>query len=87
MQSAPRSSSQSSGAKGVVIAQGGGLNGWRLFAKDGRLKSCYELLGIKLFCAESHTASPAGKCRRGTETFRRVIAANRGRDAGEDRAH
>ena len=29
-----------SGAKGVIVAQGGAFNGWSLYAKDGKLKYC-----------------------------------------------
>ena len=50
-----------SGAKGVIIAQGGGFNGWSLYAKDGKLKYCYNVLGIKLFYAESDQVIPAGQ--------------------------
>ena len=50
-----------SGANGVIIAQGGAFNGWSLYAKDGKLKYCYNLLGIKLFYAESQKAIPAGR--------------------------
>jgi arylsulfatase A-like enzyme len=50
-----------SGAKGVIIAQGGSFNGWSLYTKDGKLKYCYNLLGIKLSYAESDTAIPAGQ--------------------------
>ena len=50
-----------SGAKGVIIAQGGSFNGWSLYAKDGKLKYCYNLLGIKLFYADSDQAIPAGQ--------------------------
>jgi arylsulfatase len=50
-----------SGAKGVIIAQGGSFNGWSLYAKDGKLKYCYNLLGIKLFYAESSKAIPSGQ--------------------------
>jgi arylsulfatase A-like enzyme len=50
-----------SGANGVIIAQGGAFNGWSLYAKDGKLKYCYNLLGIKLFYAESNTLIPAGQ--------------------------
>jgi arylsulfatase A-like enzyme len=50
-----------SGAKGVIIAQGGAFNGWSLYAKDGKLKYCYNLLGIRLFYAESDQAIPAGQ--------------------------
>jgi arylsulfatase A-like enzyme len=50
-----------SGAKGVIIAQGGAFNGWSLYAKDGRLKYCYNLLGIKQFYADSDQAIPAGQ--------------------------
>src|SRR6201993_4587495 len=50
-----------SGANGVIIAQGGRFNGWSLYAKDGQLKYCYNLLGIKLFYAESDKAIPPGQ--------------------------
>ena len=50
-----------SGANGVIIAQGGSFNGWSLYAKDGKLKYCYNFLGIKLFYAESNKAIPAGQ--------------------------
>jgi len=33
-----------SGAQGVIIAQGGNTNGWSLYAKDGKLKHCYNFL-------------------------------------------
>jgi arylsulfatase A-like enzyme len=49
------------GANGVVIAQGGAFNGWSLYTKDGKLKYCYNLLGIKRFSAESNQAIPAGQ--------------------------
>ena len=50
-----------SGAEGVIIAQGGRFNGWSLYAKDGKLKYCYNLLGIKVFYAESSKAIGAGQ--------------------------
>jgi len=50
-----------SGAKGVIIAQGGAFNGWSLYAKEGKLKYCYNLLGIKLFYVDSNKALPAGQ--------------------------
>jgi arylsulfatase A-like enzyme len=50
-----------SGANGVIIAQGGAFNGWSLYAKEGKLKYCYNLLGIKLFYAESNKVILAGQ--------------------------
>jgi hypothetical protein len=50
-----------SGAQGVIIAQGGDTNGWSLYAKDGKLKHCYNFFGVDLFFAESSTPIPAGK--------------------------
>ena len=32
-----------SGAEGVIIAQGGNIGGWSLYAKGGKLKYCYNL--------------------------------------------
>ena len=49
-----------SGAEGVIIAQGGNIGGWALYAKGGRLKYCYNLLGIHHFYAESAQPLPAG---------------------------
>ncbi len=50
-----------SGAKGVIIAQGGSVGGWSLYAKDGRLKYCYNFLGIKQFYTEAAGPIPSGK--------------------------
>jgi arylsulfatase len=50
-----------SGAQGVIIAQGGSTGGWSLYVKDGRVKYCYNLLGVKLFFAEGAEPIPAGK--------------------------
>ena len=49
-----------SGANGVIIAQGGAFAGWSLYAKDGKLKYCYNLLGLQRFYTESAKDLPAG---------------------------
>jgi arylsulfatase A-like enzyme len=49
-----------SGAEGVIIAQGGSVNGWSLYAKAGRLKYCYNFFGVQLSFVESSTPIPAG---------------------------
>ncbi len=49
------------GAEGVIIAQGGAFGGWSLYVKDGRLKYCYNLLGMKLFYAVSDQRIAEGK--------------------------
>jgi arylsulfatase len=48
-------------ANGVIVAQGGEFGGWSLYAKDGMLKYCYNLFGLKHFFTESTTALTAGK--------------------------
>jgi arylsulfatase len=50
-----------SGAEGVIIAQGGNIGGWSLYAKGGKLKYCYNLLGIQYFYAESSSVLPPGE--------------------------
>ena len=50
-----------SGARGVIIAQGGNVGGWALYVKDGKLKYCYNLLGIHYFYAEAGSALPPGE--------------------------
>jgi len=49
------------GAEGVIVAQGGNIGGWSLYAKGGKLKYCYNLLGIYQFYAESSGVLPAGE--------------------------
>src|SRR4051812_14358407 len=49
------------GAEGVIIAQGGRFGGWALYAKGGRAKFVYNLLGIKSYAVEATTPIPAGK--------------------------
>jgi arylsulfatase len=48
------------GAEGVIIAQGGNIGGWSFYAKNGRLKYCYNLLGIQQFYVEGASPIPAG---------------------------
>ena len=48
-----------SGAEGVIIAQGGNIGGWSLYAKDGKLKYCYNLLGIQLLLRRVCGADPS----------------------------
>ena len=50
-----------SGAVGVIIAQGGRFGGWSLYAKDGKLKYCYNFFGVNLFYADSNKPIPAGQ--------------------------
>ena len=48
------------GAEGVIVAQGGNVGGWSLYAKGGKLKYCYNLFGIQCFYAESSSALSPG---------------------------
>lgn len=50
-----------SNANGVIIAQGGAFGGWSLYTREGRLKYCYNLLGLQRFYAESANPLPSGK--------------------------
>jgi arylsulfatase len=49
-----------SGAQGVIIAQGGSSGGWSLYAHNGKLKYCYNAVGIRYAYTESENALPAG---------------------------
>jgi arylsulfatase A-like enzyme len=49
-----------SSAEGVIIAQGGNIGGWCLYAKGGKLKYCYNLLGVRYFYVEANSALPTG---------------------------
>ncbi len=50
-----------SGAEGVIVAQGGSIGGWSLYAKDGKPKYCYNLLGVQRFYIEGDRTIPAGQ--------------------------
>jgi arylsulfatase A-like enzyme len=49
------------GANGTIIAQGGALGGWSFYARDGKVKFAYNLLGIRSFAAEAAEPIPPGK--------------------------
>jgi arylsulfatase len=49
------------GAEGVIIAQGGRFGGWSLYAKGGKAKFLYNVLGIKSFAVEATKPIPTGK--------------------------
>jgi arylsulfatase len=49
-----------SGAEGVIVSMGAGIGGWSLYAKDGKLKHCYNFFGIEQYFAESKQAIPSG---------------------------
>jgi len=49
------------GAEGVFIAQGGRFGGWALYAKGGKAKFCYNVLGIEWFHVEATKPIPTGK--------------------------
>ena len=48
------------GADGVIIAQGGRFGGWAVYAKQGRAKFVYNVLGIQEFSTEADAPIPAG---------------------------
>lgn len=50
-----------SGAEGVIIAQGGRFGGWSMYAKDGRLKFVYNVLGIHEFTVSAANPLSVGE--------------------------
>ena len=49
------------GAEGVIVAQGGNIGGWSLYAKGGKLKYCYNLGGVQQIYIESASTIPEGE--------------------------
>lgn len=49
------------GASGVLITQGGSAGGWTLYAHQGRLKYCYNFLGIDHYMVAATKPIPTGK--------------------------
>jgi arylsulfatase len=50
-----------SGASGVIVALGGSIGGWSLYAHNGKLKHCYNFFGIENYFAEGSKPIPPGK--------------------------
>jgi arylsulfatase len=50
----------SAGAEGVIIAQGGAFGGLSLYAKAGKAKYAYNLMGLKIFTVEAGEKIPTG---------------------------
>jgi arylsulfatase len=48
------------GVQGVIIAQGGSIGGWALYTLEGRLRYCYNLLGVHRFYVDSDHELAAG---------------------------
>ncbi|RPJ02971.1 MAG: arylsulfatase [Chloroflexi bacterium] len=48
-------------AEGVIIAQGGKFGGWSLYARGGKAKFVYNVLGIHEFSTEATEPIPTGK--------------------------
>ncbi len=49
-----------SGAEGVIAAVGGIIGGWSLYCKGGKLRYCYNFLGVRRDYIESTAPIPAG---------------------------
>jgi arylsulfatase A-like enzyme len=49
------------GASGVIIAQGGAMGGWALYAHEGKLKYAYTFLGIQHTTVGAASSLPTGK--------------------------
>jgi arylsulfatase len=62
-----------SGAEGVIIAQGGRFGGWALYAKDGKAKFVYNVLGIQEF-----TTAAENPIANGTHQVRMEFAYDGG---------
>ncbi|MGN6547633.1 MAG: arylsulfatase, partial [Aureliella sp.] len=50
-----------SGAEGVIVAQGANIGGWSLYAKGGKLKYCYNVVGLNRYFVESKDPIPQGE--------------------------
>jgi len=48
------------GAEGVIVAQGGVTGGWSIYAKNGKPKYCYNLLGLAYYMVEGEQPLQAG---------------------------
>ena len=49
-----------SGAQGVIVAQGGNMGGWSLYAHRGRLHYCYNHVGLVCYRVTAASPLPGG---------------------------
>ncbi len=49
-----------SGAEGVIVALGGIIGGWSLYAKEGKPKYCYNFYGVERYTIEGTAKIPPG---------------------------
>ena len=49
-----------SGAEGVIVALGGIIGGWSLYAKDGKPKYCYNFFGVHRYTSRARRTIPPG---------------------------
>jgi arylsulfatase len=47
-------------ASGVIVSQGANIGGWSLYAHEGKLKYCYNVVGVNHYYVESADVLPAG---------------------------
>ena len=59
--SPPRSSCRRVARTGVIVAQGGLVGGWAMYAKNGRPVYCYNFYGVDLFYVEGTEPLPEGR--------------------------
>ena len=50
--------------EGVIVAQGGFVGGWAIYAKNGRPGYCYNFYGVELFYVEGTTEAPPSRHQR-----------------------
>jgi arylsulfatase A-like enzyme len=55
------------GARGVIITQGGSAGGWSLYAHEGRLKYCYNFFGINYYIVAADEPIAPGEHQVRTE--------------------
>jgi hypothetical protein len=67
------------GASGVIVAQGGNMGGWSLYVHEGKLKYCYNVLGLLRF-----DVSATLDVRRQHETARLAQVAQLSRSSGRN---
>jgi arylsulfatase A-like enzyme len=49
------------GAEGVILCQAGRFGGWSLYAKGGKIKYCYNWVGLERYTISSDKPLPTGK--------------------------
>jgi hypothetical protein len=62
---------ESAGARGVIVCQGGAFGGWAIYTAPGRISYCHNFLGLQRFAVHAEHGSRSSGEIRSADLLRR----------------